>query len=833
VNQTLQTEVMRKLGVLVEMTQIMDRNVDDGTFGKDDSEIIYVFDTNVVQMFLQPFNNPQYAELFHSSCWGSDYEAYDLINMQSCLIMGEYLLAGRLPRQNQDGRWYMMRGHYAELKRQMGWVEFQIEQNIDRLKNDSEFVYQISEYQDLLDKVLKTETSDRPSIISIAKDQGERAGDLERLHQLAQEDFEARASAIKSRELCRLLACDQIFEPADQLRRLRSREILGKVRSFEHAFRPDRDAREAIERDMEDWDAELLEEINAKPKQYARTVKARKNDSRTLAHLQWAARQRVQINHRIVFVTGDRAIYDVYRKRAAEGAEGSPFLLRPLVQYAPLFNPSSADSWVAEREKAFALVRGALEAAMVALSLNLFGKGEPKALTRARDHFVLASQKPLKNLKWLSGFPALSEERLLNEQAPKLTALAAPLQRVERLMLGAYPTLLARRLESRERREAFLKSVASTHGAALAEALQSSLEEASRTAFMYSLPFMPEEIVKLLDRIKRGDGRLPRLLIGVRLTFPAEQPDRPDEQLTRKDIIRRLTKADCQLDTLVERLAEVPARVFALAALLAFGVEKWEAAARYADLSATASLYDRPKDGPTGESGDHFELLYMKAVGLRFTLFSREPNPAHHYYDRWAQWLLEAEDALESCIVQHRGENELSRELRAISERAAIRLAYCEWYAFGRLSETRMAEEAREVALRALGQAVEDLLACYHKRDAAAARALDDGHSGRHLSADTLHWATLQFHINTAAAILVANELALKWPELADRVEKSIEPLPRPDDWPRTEDLPPMSRAYILAATSRWRELRAIRTRGLSLPLDRVVIRGLQARVRR
>jgi hypothetical protein len=850
-NLPLLRRVLRKLAVLFEMMQIVDRNISDGGFSDNEAnEIFYVFDTNIIQMFLEPYRNPQYAEIFHSPAWGEDFRDYQRANMQACLLIGEYLFSGKLPGQrpkdpdSERGYWYMSPEHYKELAGEHGqiaWLDKRIQENIDRLSNDEAFQLETAAFQRELQAILDTEPADREQTVRLARRQGESEAQLRELRNLPQDAYADRAAAIKARELCRVLASDDVFEPVDQLRRYRRKEIIGHLRSVELAFSPDRAAAEEIAAETIEWDEALRATIARRPT-FTRTHKARENDTKTLALLDWIARKRLKPNQRIVLVTGDRALYDTYRERLnleqmKARPDERPFLLRSVVQYAPLFNPSSAGSSVADKEDSFAHVRAALEAAAVAFSLKQLVSNA--SLSGARDHLILAAQRPIRreeDVLWIHAFPGLLAEETLHEQDGQLSALAQPMQRVEKLMLGAYPNLVARRLEDRARRDAFLLSV-SADGKGLAEALQASLEEASTHAFLISLPWMPQYVAELLRRSRKSDGSLPRLLIGVRLSFPKVRAEAEDaeELLNRKQILDRLTAEDCELEALLYRLTKVPARIFALAALLAFGVEDWETAARYTDLAAAASERD-DWQGDAATKRDHFELLYMKATSLRFMLSNRIPDSANTYQDQWALWLAESERALGDCISHHRDEEELSREMRAISERAAIRLAYCEWFAFGGLWETRIGAAGEATTMTALAAAIADLNDCHLKLAAAEERANDPERPDHHLSKDTLYWARMQFEINTAAAQLVLQQLDHA---LGARqhmaIGKLLKSLPEPEQWPDVTGLKanPMSQAYVLAASSRWKELAALETKSLTLPLDQIVIKGLKDMGRR
>lgn len=837
------SEVVRKLGRLIEITRILDRNTEDASFARGTgAEILYIFDTNVVQMFLEPFRNPQHAEIFHSAVWGRNYAEYDMINEQSCLLAAEHLFSGSLPGQKHR-RWYMSLPHYEELHIQIDWLEREISENIHKLRNDEIYQRRAVGFQERLQWVLSLNPqTHRDHFLELAQQHGASAADLRALEEAAGSAFEERAVAVRSREVCRLLARDKMFEPVDQLRRLRTRALFGAMRPIESAFKPDQAAMEIIEAEEARWNTALHTEIEARPRN-SRTKTAIVSDSRTLAHLTWAMRAKVKSHQKIVLVTGDRALYDAYRRRHIQENSGLPFLLRPLSQYMPLFNPRAAESNVADREEAFSRVREAVEAATVALNLSLFGRNdqERENKTRARDYFILESEQPISSEPtplMRSVVPGLYDDERIKVQNRNLSELVAPLQRVEKLMIGAFPALVALRIAKPEDRNDFLDAARRGDGAALSEALRTHLKQASDVAFMYSVPRMPEQVARLLALIGgSGAGLAMRARLSVRLSFPSSpngSVEGSDEiLLTRDEILQRLTDAP-DLEALLQVLSARPSRIFAVAALLAFGVELWDQAARFAELAAAAAMQgDNANGQKTVREKDHFELLYMRATSLRFLMSSVVPDPQTAFADPWANWLRSAETDLTQCIAYHRRAGDLGREIRALSERASVRLAYCEWFAFGRLREFRVHADNQKDILKVLKRATRDLTECHRRYPKAQARVpmLTPIHSQQ--SDETLKFAKLQFSLNTAAAKLAAREIVESVGLPAEEVDAILAPLPTPSDWPRSTELHRMRLAYILASQGDDDGVLEIDVNELSLPLDIAVLAGLQRRARR
>ena len=132
--------------------------------------------------------------------------------------------------------------------------------------------------------------------------------------------------------------------------------------------------------------------------------------------------------------------------------------------------------------------------------------------------------------------------------------------------------------------------------------------------------------------------------------------------------------------------------MFALASWLAFQHELWSEAVRFADFAAQAAEKDLNDGNEAHADGSdlddaetvYYECQYLKALALRIRMASEEPSEAYDA-DVWRRDLNAAEQALDLCIEHHRAREKV-RLLRALSERAAVRLTYCAWAAVGRLA---------------------------------------------------------------------------------------------------------------------------------------------------
>ena len=826
--ETRRDRVGRKLGRLVEITRIIDRNKDDSAFTKDPSrgnELIYVFDTNIVQTFLEPFRNPQYAELFHASIWGRDFKKYDDVNSQSCLLTAEYLFSGRLPGQ-QLNNWYMSISHYKEVRNQIEKLEERFQDDLKRMRTDPDFGAQVADKLAETRRILDPKP-DRERLVQLAIEDEDDFVPTRKQRDVASENDVDSSGAIRNREIVRLFANDRIAEPIAQLRRFRSAAIAGRLRPIEQLFPPEREDLKELDDEVVVWRKFIQDVIDSRPHSN-RTDKALNNDATTLAHISWATRRRASRNQRVVLVTGDKALYDAYRYRFIDEAEGQPFLLRPFTQYAPIFNQVEAKSSLSIREEAFDQVRQVVEAATLALNLSLFKRDESLG-SRIRDHFILEAERSLDQAKWVLAalFPRLHDEDWLAHQEQVLDGFIEPLQRSERIMLGAYPELVASRLQ--EQRNSFLEAASHRDGSLLADAFEERLAEAGRGGFFFSVPLMPKLVADLAEKIRtrQVDGHVDRAPLVVRAHLLGSK--KSDIRLI--DFVSELAASGRGLPEAIDEMRDEPARIFALAASLAFNLELWNEAARFADLAAVASDHalksSKPVAGSTKDT--HYEYLYLKACSLRFRMASTQPNPTRSQEDPWTQWLIEAELALDVCIDSHFANEQYGRGLRDTSERAAVRLTYCAWFAFGKLSELSQNDNRGSVVGDKLMAACRDIAECEILRKKAENRGAIAGKVINYASKEMLGASTIQYRVNALAAKLIVEglrELYLVSVEEAESAMAALTSVPQPAH----ENLPAIAQAYVLASDGDYDTISTIDTASLSLLLDKTIIQWLNAR---
>ncbi|OYY90242.1 MAG: hypothetical protein B7Y45_08015 [Sphingomonas sp. 28-66-16] len=813
----------RKLGAVIDITRTIDRNSDDGGHADQNGEIAYVFDTNVIQMFLEPYKNPRFAQVFHAPLWEGDSQADTDVNTQACLLAAEYLFSGALPGQRQ-GRWYMTRAHHEETEHQIGYMVAWGKDIAQRLRKDEDFgKFALKRLKELNAALSLDPHAEREPFLKLAERQGWVPEALAGFAHAPQQEFTDRAIGIRSREACRLLAQDWILEPSDQVVRYRSARIAGKYMDLERLLKPTELDWEEIREESEIWRryiSLIVQGRQSKPK----TDAALTADCDALALVTWGNRQTEGWNRRIVFVTGDRTLLDAARQRFVEDIQQRFLFVRPISYFAPVFNPTSANSQMA-REAAFKRLQEVLEGAMVPLNLGLLA-GENEWRRRARDDFALRVERAPESIVAILAdfFPKARDPEWVAENEASLDALVAELSEIESLMLEAFPRLVAERLN--KERERFLAEAVGAGTQALANAIDKRFESARSAGVQFSLQLMADALEEFLARTPDEGAASQRAAVEVRLSFSDNRND-PLDYSSMVAWLKAMSASD--LHKRMDALVQHPERIFALVALLAFNLESWNDADRYADLAARAAEEGLAGDHDDKERLEHeyYEFLYLRAKSLRFRIAGTRPEIDLSYDDVWRDWMIAAETTLTQCIAHHRAAVEYARELRALSERAALSIAYCEWFAFGELAKLKPLEVAVADAGRALRKAAIDLKGCAKLASQAKVKKRAEDSISRQI----ILAARRQFNSNIHAARLTARRLAGLWPDLAELFEKIAARLPAPEsiEWPNQ---PAIVDAYESADTGDWETLLNIATGDLSLELDIAVILGLQEAAR-
>ncbi len=292
--------VLMQLWRFLELTRDIERNDEDARFAKDGGRIDYVLDENVFETLVDPVRNAHFVRLFHSNAMDLPLgqAERDSISAQSTLVTAELLFHGRLPGQHESKPLYLTEWHYTELS--MRFFDLAADAKAG----------------------LQNGPRSRPA--------GHRRGrtdlqDAQEFLDRAGTDEEKRAAAAKQQErflevrgMARRMVEDRRLQVLLQLRQLGSQDLTSRITPLTEpcAFRPtSKDARD-IQNNADRWRRRLDDEVQRQDGAglSARTVGALDNDARTLAQVLWIATDRPASNRRCVLVTGDRLIFDAYRR---------------------------------------------------------------------------------------------------------------------------------------------------------------------------------------------------------------------------------------------------------------------------------------------------------------------------------------------------------------------------------------------------------------------------------------------------------------------------------------------------------------------------------------
>jgi len=286
------------------------------------------------------------------------------------------------------------------------------------------------------------------------------------------------------------------------------------------------------------------------------------------------------------------------------------------------------------------------------------------------------------------------DEDWLQSRETEYDALRSAWRRIERMSIGANYQLVAQRLDRAQRTRAEL---AAGGGAAEARGvfisyLRQLLDRIIQNSIKLWFPLAADFI-----RASQWPGHelhsQPRVPIALRLRIPMRPLGDVDAQKVRLLELDALLdgwgKGDAEAARILDveqnpALSERQYFVFAVAATLALRMGLWSQAERYADLaSSSANVVAALTITENAARDDMAECFYLKAVATRFRLGAFTPYGSPVTENVWGRWLRDAVALLDQCEAQHREQGQILRELRAVSERAALRLFYATWIAVG------------------------------------------------------------------------------------------------------------------------------------------------------
>ena len=670
------------------------------SFNRDGGRISYVLDENIFEIFVRPDDDRGELVSLHSRLW-SDVQPgakrppdQPSFPAQSALLTSEYLLSGELPGQ-ADPRLFMTEWHRWELAYRMSEVAAVYD---ERMKDVSD------------DKMMKRFETLRMALenFSRGRDGGSVIGEIDSDLQKDVADLDAKQISIEDQKIyvstrlaVKILAEDREIEPIEQLRRLRSAPIHRRLFTLHLAYRPKPNDRDAIEQDARRWFQSLLDECKARKidvhhkeghgrvfseRRQARSRTAIWNDARSLAFIRWAAVHGVEPGEKLVFVTADTIVFDVYRKwyanlDPADPCYLEPFILRRLTQYAPVFNLTDARNQLGQNVRLFFdQLQNVLEIMLLPLNLSrLANKAGEEIITRMRELTALRllSPAPISTDVQYASLVSAIERREIGFDLQRPQELLDQWRRIERTAIGVADEYFRARLNDTERKLSELKVGEKIDSAALKTYIGELIGDLLSGTLQLWLPLAQEFIDAWRPRVGRM-SRAPipfqfEVRVGGAIIDVAHAMDRWLNSAQAPPIV----PPDAW-----PGLREAPDMVFAIAACLALASDDWSNAHHFAEMALRVDVDRRSRSAskrPEDPVQRH-ELKYLYALAERFRIGGLSPPLNTDSRSKVKQGYQTARAMLDDCVEFHERQTQDARGrlrmIRALSERAALHLFY-------------------------------------------------------------------------------------------------------------------------------------------------------------
>jgi hypothetical protein len=666
----------RRLAKLIEISNEMVLNAADGEFGRSGGQIFYVFDESAFEFFINPDETRRkYPAFFHLEPWRDTDRREDpywiLVNQMLSILTAEYLFSGILPGQ-RDNRIYMTYGHRYELGRSYQTLLESVE------PKSGEAAATRAQLRRALARLREVPENDDAPDVQLESD----------LHGVPESD---RVSFLRVRRLARIFAEERDQFRIPQLRRV-SQEIWPHVRDITYVFPPTEADRATIDEEAKQWEQRLNEYLRTRPRgeQHDRNERGLRRDARTLAMLQHIARYHLDVDERLVFVTGDRVMLEVYWFWYSETFVHRPWepnIIRSIGRFSPVVNmndmlhPYPKDEMRSDHPDL-----APFELMQVALNLAI----QPWKL-KAHESLVNPDPQRVANLWWLRRQildsihrPHIFKDGLFDNVAtpghfddvdPEFEKVRDLFQMLERNASRAG-------LEFQEQRR---EKVLSLHDRDPDDAGD---EASARSYFRNLTSDLVQENARLWLPIAQGflagrptDRPDPFLRAPVALLLKVGHGHDGTVHENVLDFERRLATVSPKD---LEYLEGAPHLIFVLGALYALRNRLWSDTELYAGLAKTAFRSTRAGEGQTvREMPDYQELRYLRAVCARMVLGSLSQQQTEDSergqvrpHDIWLPYLNRLERNLGNCIEVHRSENQPVQHARALSERGSGRLFY-------------------------------------------------------------------------------------------------------------------------------------------------------------
>jgi hypothetical protein len=797
--------ILRLLLRFLDLSRDLERNRDDTSFRDDNGRISYVLDENVFEIFIRPFIPRGELVSLHSRHWAvaqQDHTGHRYVQTsfpaQSALLTSEYLFSGELPGQT-DSRLFMTEWHRWELARRVQKLNAEYGRRLQEA-TEAELVERFQDLRMVLDYFSEGEST-YDNVEAFDADLRQDTADL------AHAPLNVRKSFVSTRLAVKILAEDDDVEPAEQLLRIVTKPIRQRISTLHLSYRSEDSERNTIAKDAHKWLTRLVAECRArgidvvekqsddsKDRDHARSQAALRDDAKSLAQIRWAAVHGVKAGERLVFITADSLLFDTYRKWYANLQPGSteylePFILRRIIQYAPIFNMADSRNVLGNDVRVFfEQLQSVLEITLLPLNLSrLKGTAGEEVLTRMREITALRllDKTPISRDQRYAELTRALERREIEVDAVRLNNLLSQWRRLERTSLGLAGDYVRARLGEKERRHQDLKLLIQSDEASAKAAFKDYIGGLIEHLLEGSRDFWLPLAREFIDSWQPRRGHHTRAPIPFQLEL-----NLGNSTINLGQILDRRLNSDDKTPIVMRdawpALHEASDIVFAIAACLALVSDDWGNADHFAEMALRAD--NARWSGLDGalrvQSRQLHELKYLNALTKRFRIGALAPPLNVDSLSKTKQGYRAARELLDACVDFHEM-SELDgaqglRLIRALSERAALHL----FYAAGLTPAVRLAAERRltpkdradiawaehraaieldrsrsdagrerlETARRALASAEVDLRRCLH-HETMLRTPRDDGNAGFFKKLE------FQFLVNIAAAAVLARLL--------------------------------------------------------------------------
>jgi len=320
---------------------------------------------------------------------------------------------------------------------------------------------------------------------------------------------------------------------------------------------------------------------------------------------------------------------------------------------------------------------------------------------RAREHLLLrlSGSEDLAEDPIISYFTRHLGDDWMRSRSSEFAALRKDWRTVERMSIGANYHLVSRRLDRTQQQRADLivdkgqMEVRNVLVSYLRQLLDRIVQSSTKLWFPLAAAF-----IKSGEWPRHSLRKQRRVPIALRLRVPlppiSHESAEPIEYREVDELLDDWGDGDEKAGRILDAehnplFIERQHFVFAVAATMALRMGLWSQAERYADLASSAAEVaevSAPLD--SAERHDKWECFYLKALAIRFRIGAFPPHRSTVTENVWRKWLDSAVIILDRCVAYHAapapGDRHVLRELRAVSERAAIRLFYAAWVAVAR-----------------------------------------------------------------------------------------------------------------------------------------------------